>query len=261
MSVDRQTSSAAAIEGAVRRMSPELRDQYQTVRRLLSTTTAADARARYKVGVVVLAIKRSVDRYGTRAVALLGTALARNETTLYRYAAVAEAWDETAFEEIQLLKLPGGEPISWCHLQEIAAAPREQRERLLRHVFAKGLSLRELSALARGESPPAPTPRPLGRPLARLKQLATTCEAMDRLIVDEAALLRLLAADPEGAGHMVARAIAAQTKAVGLLERNLATLRKAASGLPVAPASSPEGPKASTPARGFYPRFLAGGTA
>jgi hypothetical protein len=264
MSVDRQTTSPAVIENAVRRMTPELREQYQAVRRLLSKVTAADARARYEVGVVVLEIKRSEDRYGTRAVHLLSLALGRNEVTLYRYSAVAEAWTASELEELLLRKLPGGEPISWCHLQEIAAAPREQREKLLKQVFVKGLSLRELTAVARGSSPTAvPAERPLGRPFARLKQLETTCGAIERFVLDDTLLKRLLAGKPEVVGQTVGRLLAAQAKAVQQLERNMATLRKAAASLPSPsePATKEARTSASAARASFFPRLLAGGSA
>jgi hypothetical protein len=239
-------------------MNPELRGQYHAVRKILSTTTASDLRARYRVGVVVLEVKRSEDRYGTRAVALLGAALSRSETTLYRYSAVAEAWTETEVEEILLKKLPGGEPVSWCHLQEIAAAPQERREALLKDAFAKGLSLRELTALARGERPETSPPAEPGavRPLMRLKQLATACESIERFAIDEALLEGILSANPDQAGEIVGRALAAQSKAMRLLERNMIQLRKAAAMLPHAPV--PKGPSASAD-RAFFPRLLSGG--
>jgi hypothetical protein len=243
-------------------MTPELREQYNVVRKLLSTTTAADARTRYRVGVVVLEIKRSEDRYGTRAVALLAAALCRNEATMYRYGAVAEAWTATEVEEILLQRMPGGEPISWCHLQEIAISPREKRESLLRKTVAKGLSLRELTELARGErGKVTPTERSSdgkpGRPLAHLEQLATACEAIEQLAIDDSLLERVRASNPERAGEMVARTLAAQSKAMLLLEQNMAQLQKIAASLPTAT-------KATTPKpaeRNFFPRLLCGGAA
>ena len=260
MSVDRQASSSAeVIARAVRRMTPELREQYNVVRKLLSTTTAADARARYRVGSVVLEIKQSEDRYGTRAVALLGAALCRSEATLYRYSAVAEAWTSNEVEEILLQRMPGGEPISWCHLQEIAIAPREKRESLLRKTLAKGLSHREITELARGERVKLPQNQrgsdgKPARPLAHLEQIATACEAIEHLAIDDGLLERVLASNPDRAGEMVARTLAAQSKALHLLEQNIVQLQKAAASLPAAPkAKTP-----SAPTRSAFPRLLCG---
>jgi hypothetical protein len=263
MSVDRQTAgSAEVVARAVRRMTPELREQYQVVRKLLSTTTAADARTRYRVGVVVLEIKQSEDRYGTRAVALLASALCRNEATLYRYSAVAEAWTATEVEEILLQRMPGGEPISWCHLQEIAISPREKRESLLRKTIAKGLSLRELTELARGERVKLPhvaggSGERSRRPLAQLEQLATACEAIEQLAIDDSMLERVLSSNSERAGEIVERTLAAQSKALHQLEQNIAQLRKAAAALPAATKTAALRPQE----RKFFPRLLCGGTA
>jgi hypothetical protein len=259
MSYDRQTSTKAAIEHAVRKMNPELRQQYDQARRLLATTTASDARSRYKVGTIVLEIKRSEDRYGTRAVATLAAALGRNETTLYRYSAVAEAWSEMELEEILLKRMPGGEPLSWCHLQELASVGAlDKRARLMNEALVKGLSHRELCALAHGTSATTLPVRPLGAPLTRLKRLAVACDRFERLAVDDATIERALAATPERAGEIVGRALEAQTRALEVLERNITALKKAAAALPTPSERAPDAGPAPA-ARPFYPRLLAGG--
>jgi hypothetical protein len=259
MSRDRQTSSKAAVEQAVRKMNPELRQLYDDARRLLATTTAADARARYKVGAIVVEIKRSEELYGSRAVATLAAALGRNETTLYRYSAVAEAWTEKEFEDLLLKRMPGGEPLSWCHLHELASVEQlDKRARLLSEALVKGLSHRDLCTLAHGDSATTLPVRTLGAPLAHLKRLATACDRFERLAVDDAMVERVLAATPEQAGDIVGRALAAQAKTIRLLEQNIAKLTKAAATLRTA--SARPDPKATLSGnRPFYPRLLAGG--
>jgi hypothetical protein len=263
MSVDRQTSAKVIVERAVRRMNPDLRRQYDAIRRLLANVTAADARGRHRVGQIVVEIRRSNERYGARAVPLLAEALARDESTLYRYASVAEAWDEAALESVLDRRMPGREPLSWSHLLELAAIPSpERRERLLNEVLQRGLSVRALADLARGKEAEPAQSFPL--PFARLRRLVAACASLDRFAIDDAFLERVIATAPAEAAAIVASARTAQVQTMRHLEENLAKLSKVEAELRQRPRGA--APRAvqtkATQVNGrIFPRLLVGATA
>lgn len=244
------------IARAIRQMCPALREQYDSLRRLLATATAADVKARYRVAQLVAEIKTREDRYGARAVPLLAAALRRDESTLYRYATVAETWDETALADVMLMRLPNREPLSWSHLLELAAVTSpETRERLLQETLAAGLSVRALAALSRGE----PVRGASAPELHRLERMAGVEELVTRrFVLDDALVEGLNAFDGAEAAALVSRAMAAQEAALHILEANLAKLRQIESRMhsrstPRLRAAAPIAKSSS------FPRLLAGG--
>jgi hypothetical protein len=274
MHIDREASKVV-VARAVRRMSPDLKRQYDAARRLLATSTSADVRARHRVGAIVAEIKVSEDRYGARAVTLLSQALGKDETTLYRYAMVAETWNEEEIAEILLRRTPTGEPVSWSHLLELAAVTSaSDRARYLNQAISHGLSVRQLAQLARrGTLLPGHHARTLTVPLSRLRRLVDACGSIERRFVLDDAFVDSLDTSTGDAEKILTEARAAQARIVRLLEQNLATLERAeaklrAPALPSGPVlpSRPaltEAPRARsvsaprTSPRGF-PRLLVG---
>jgi hypothetical protein len=240
---------------AVRQMSPALREQYDTVRRLLANATAADIRTRYRVGHVVLDIRQREDRYGTKAVALLAAALGRDETTLYRYAIVAETWSENEVGAMLQRKMPTGEPITWSHLMELATvSSRDERERLFRLTVSACLSVRALAIQVRGGSRVPVSGA--ARPLSRLAKIARVCETVERtLAIDEAFLDKLATLDGGEAVAAVRRALASQDAALRAIERNRASLRRTEARIQKLVAATARQMKEEK----SVPRLLAGG--
>ena len=273
MSVDRQTSAKAIVERAVNRMNPDLRCQYNAIRKLLANVTASDVRARHRVGQIVVEIRQSDERYGARAVPLLAEALARDESTLYRYASVAEAWSEAALESLLDRRMPGGEPLSWSHLLELAAIPSaEHRERVLNDVLVRGLSVRALSELARGKHVERAQPAPV--PIARLRRLVAACESLEQFVVNDAFMERVVTAAPAEAAESVTNALVAQMRVIRHLEKNVARLKKAETDLRRRSQDAKAGASAPNEARGasrpnevrldggrVFPRLLVGAIA
>jgi hypothetical protein len=227
-------SPKAIIARAVRQMSPELRAQYDSLRRLLASATTNDVRARYRIGQVVAEIKTREDRYGARAVPLLAAALGRDETTLYRYASVAETWDEGALEELLLKRMPMGEPISWSHLLELATVRSpEARARLLNETLVRGLSVRALAAMARGV-PPIDLGASPARSLSQLERIVRTCAVVEkRFTLNDRVLAELADQNPSLATSLLDRAMAAQERALRAIETSLKKLKRAESRLGV----------------------------
>src|SRR4051812_16978551 len=81
-------------------MSPGLRARCELLRTLFAEATTSDVRARHRIGVVIADLKSAEHRYGASAVTKVAAELGRNEATLYRYAQVAEAWDEEALHRL-----------------------------------------------------------------------------------------------------------------------------------------------------------------
>jgi hypothetical protein len=131
----------SAIEG----MNSPLRQKYEAIRELFSTTVATDARARRRVGAAILDIKMAPGKYGTGGVALLARALGRDVATLYRYAQVASCWSADDLEKLLSTKNPAAQSLSWSHLVELAIVePVLFRNVLLKETLERGLSVREL---------------------------------------------------------------------------------------------------------------------
>ena len=128
-------------------MSPGLRARCELLRTLFAEATTSDVRARHRIGVVIADLKSAEHRYGASAVTKVAAELGRNEATLYRYAQVAEAWDEAALERLITARNPRGEALSWSHLVELSSVEdAKARNALTAATIAEGLSVRRVSA-------------------------------------------------------------------------------------------------------------------
>jgi hypothetical protein len=98
---------------------------------------------RYAIGAIIKELKSEPETFGESAVSAAASAVGEDQATLYRFASVAERWTAS-----QVKVLLSGNAISWSHLVALARIERSDvRERLLRRLRQKRLSLRELQVL------------------------------------------------------------------------------------------------------------------
>jgi hypothetical protein len=147
--MDTKGTRERAVQDAIEAMPAPLREQYERARALLDDATAATVRTRREVGAIVAQIKRDEQRYGQQAVAKLAAALGRDETSLYRYAGVAECWDATLFATLSDRRDARGRPLSWSHWVELSAVTDVRaRSALLEQALREALNVRAIRALA-----------------------------------------------------------------------------------------------------------------
>jgi DNA-binding response OmpR family regulator len=77
--------------------------------------------ARYEVGEIVAALKSQPERFGTRAVTVVATAIGQDEENLYRHARVAERWKRVEFEAMASRRTHDGRALSWSHFVLLAS--------------------------------------------------------------------------------------------------------------------------------------------
>jgi hypothetical protein len=109
-------------------MNAALRARCEAVRKLLATAAVEEIDARYRVGVVIHAVKEAEGTYGEAAVERLAKVVGRDAASLYRYAAVAKAWPEPEMRALSRRANAFGEPLSWSHWVELARAPKTWRQ-------------------------------------------------------------------------------------------------------------------------------------
>jgi hypothetical protein len=98
---------------------------------------------RYAIGAIIKELKSHPETFGESAVSAAASAVGEDQATLYRFASVAERWTSS-----QVKVLLSGEAVSWSHLVALARVERSDvRERLIRRLRHKRLSLRELQVL------------------------------------------------------------------------------------------------------------------
>ena len=131
-------------EGAA--LPGRLRGVCERIRSLLASATAADVDSRYRVGRLLLQVKRAPGSYGVAAVETLARELGRDAATLYRYALVPQRWSAREMKLLGARLTPSGEPLSWSHLVELARVESEPlRGQLADLALRDGLSVRELA--------------------------------------------------------------------------------------------------------------------
>jgi hypothetical protein len=129
-------------------MTAPLRERYERARTLLENATTLTVQARYEIGGIVAQIRRDQSRYGQQAVALLAAALGRDETSLYRYAAVTRCWEPSVFASLSERRNVLRQPLSWSHWMQLAAVPdRRLRGLLVERALTEGLTVRAIRAL------------------------------------------------------------------------------------------------------------------
>jgi hypothetical protein len=106
--------SLPALDGPLGFRCAEIRD-------LLAAATRHDVLTRHRVGALIAETKRAEHTYGTGALRILADALGWDETTLYRYAIVAECWTEGELTEILSRSPPDRPLVTWSHLVVISS--------------------------------------------------------------------------------------------------------------------------------------------
>lgn len=140
----------SSVKRAADAMNASLRREFKRIEALLRSAPE-DVEVRHKVGLLVVALKRDSDRYGKQAVALVATALGRDEATLYRFAQVASRWTEAEVAHWVARAKAKGQPLSWWHFVEASAVARKRdRDELLRKTIDERLSVRAITRLAAG---------------------------------------------------------------------------------------------------------------
>ena len=111
----------SSIGTAAPSMSEPLRRRCEQIRDLLATAAGDEVRTRYRIGRLLLRVKRAPGTYGTGAVKELARALTKDAATLYRYALVPERWPPIQMKlNSPEGNTPTGEPLSWSHWVELA---------------------------------------------------------------------------------------------------------------------------------------------
>lgn len=117
------------------------------LRDLMSRAELDDIVNRHAVGIVVQEVRDGA-KYGSGAVGKIAHELGVDESTLSRYAKVADAWTKPEIVALAKMKNAHGLPLTWSHLVEIADVKDGRRRRgLVGKVIEEGLSVRGLRAL------------------------------------------------------------------------------------------------------------------
>jgi hypothetical protein len=207
-------------------LSPALRSACESVRALLAGGARDDARARYRVGVIVSAVMNAPGKYGSRAVDEIARAVGTNVHTLYRAAAVAECWSEPQMDA--LLQRTNGfeQPLSWSHLVLLAGViSTKRRAELVDKALRDDLTVRQLAVLVDdgGQDPSTDEAfAVLHRVVRAAEQWSQKAEAMHEELLAE------LGGADSGAGEpalLIERAIAAEERLKELVDRQLEWLR------------------------------------
>jgi hypothetical protein len=132
-------------------MSEPLCAAYRTIRELLASAGRTEVSARHAAGTIIVDIKRSRHKYGTRAVLRLARALGTDEQTLYRCASVADCWTKAQMATLLARTTEYGQPLTWSHFVVLATvSSAEKRAELFERALSEALSVRALSMLADG---------------------------------------------------------------------------------------------------------------
>jgi hypothetical protein len=115
--------------------------QLAVARALLERADIDEVSTRYKVGIIVAALRDDKRTYGSRAVERLARGLGRDASTLYRYALVSDLCGE---REIVSRRNCRGAPLSWSHWEELTRVPTEWKVWLQR-TEAEAWSVRQLA--------------------------------------------------------------------------------------------------------------------
>lgn len=183
-------------------MNASLRREFKRIESLLRSAPES-VEVRHKVGRLVVAMKRDPERYGKQAVALVATALGRDEATLYRFAQVATRWTEDEVAQLVARAKAKSQPLTWWHFVEASAVSRKRdRDELIRRAVDEGLSVRAVARLAARSGRAARTTgqlvreaESLTRRIAVLREHCANLRAMDADDIDRtrSAMARVVA--------------------------------------------------------------------
>jgi len=205
-------------------LHPALRTKCNAVRRLLAAADVDECRARHAVGVIVLDVQQSEDKYGKRAVGAMAAALGVERSALYCHGQVAATFKLREVESL-LRATKSERPLSWWHLCVLArVADPKERDELARRA-RRGLSVRELKRVVRQEREGS-APDGVGSVERRLRTLLSVTESLR----GRATLGEIAAPLSTEAAELVERVVAAQKELREICERNLERLEAVRGG-------------------------------
>lgn len=204
----------SSVKRAADAMNTSLRREFKRIQSLLRSAPES-VEVRHQVGLLVVAMRRDPERYGRQAVALVATALGRDEATLYRFAQVASRWTEAEVVQWLARATSKGHPLTWWHLVEASAVARKRdRDDLVRRAIDEGLSVRAVSRLAgrssRTMSRLVHEAETLARRVATLRE---GCEGLREAATGDASMtFQALERARNAVGDLVAQAERARTE-------------------------------------------------
>lgn len=139
------SESAAEAQAAVAEMNPNLRREYDNLREEVEKTNKNMVKSYHAIGLIVVKIETGGAKYGSRAVALVATALGYDSGSLYKAKQFVEKYPKDQLEALMARRTVDNRPITWSHFAQLVHVDSdEKREELLERVFAEGLSVRDL---------------------------------------------------------------------------------------------------------------------
>jgi hypothetical protein len=158
-------------------LTPALRVKVEELRTLLVRMTPRESLERYRIGALIRDVENEPRKYGSAAVAQLARELLVDESTLYKYAAVARTWTESELEQLVMLRGRAGLPLSFAHFVALTTVEeRQARDALVEETLARGLTARQLRA--RINQPARAPSDEEGAPLPFLRSLVTASSRM-----------------------------------------------------------------------------------
>jgi hypothetical protein len=165
------------VEALLRQSPPALRNKIDWIRATIDDEWRRSIVNRYQVAVVIKDIYDDVTEnkgsvYGAKAVEAIKKALGWDDGIIYQALHVADAFTPEQIEAMTQMRLPGGRPLTYSHVVELARVEDEgRREKLLRQAVTEGWTTRKLTnAVDLTTGPERNNPRERrGRPLARPK--------------------------------------------------------------------------------------------
>jgi len=145
-------ANGKAAQGKAGHMDDELRKAYEYIRKTYRDLCDAEIAGRHEIGQVVSNIKNDPDKYGTRAVAVVATALGCDASILYDAAVVAATWSREEIKELtEQSDADGGQALTWSHLVELSRVEETAvRDSLVVRVRTENLSVRRLKRTMAG---------------------------------------------------------------------------------------------------------------
>jgi hypothetical protein len=165
------------VEALLRQSPPALREKIDWIRATIDDEWRRSIVNRYQVAVVIKEVYDDVTEdkgsvYGAKAVEAIKKALGWDDGLIYQALHVADAFTPEQIEAMTQMRLPGGRPLTYSHVVELARVADEgRREKLLKQAVKEGWTTRKLTNAVDLTTSPEPTnPRERrGRPLAKPK--------------------------------------------------------------------------------------------
>jgi hypothetical protein len=154
---------------------PALREKITWIRNYFEDEWRRGIVGRYQVAAVIREIYDDVTDnkgavYGAKAVKVIKKVFGWDDGIIYQALHVADTFTPEQIENIALMRLPGGRPLSYSHVVALSKVEDEHhREKLLKQTIRDGWTAQKLTnAVDRAASPePSKPPERRGRPVAK----------------------------------------------------------------------------------------------